>query len=49
MVNAQTYVQNADGPVQVCVGVYYEGGYCMAYSAVSGTFEAPYGMAALRQ
>ncbi|GAB1742741.1 hypothetical protein NU219Hw_g8453t1 [Hortaea werneckii] len=35
-------------PADVCVGVYYEGGWCMAYSSVSGTFNSPYGMAALR-
>ncbi|KAI6914649.1 hypothetical protein KC318_g1864 [Hortaea werneckii] len=35
-------------PADVCVGVYYEGGWCMAYSSVSGTFSSPYGMAALR-
>jgi len=32
-----------------CLGVAFAGGYCMAFDAVSGTFNAPGEIAALRQ
>ncbi|TKA28888.1 hypothetical protein B0A50_03299 [Salinomyces thailandicus] len=48
--NFTNCVGSCDGyAADTCVGVYYEHGYCMAYDMVTGTFNSPYGMAALRQ
>ncbi|KAK5125495.1 hypothetical protein LTR85_000606 [Meristemomyces frigidus] len=35
--------------VNSCGGVAFEGGYCMAYDTVTGTFSSVSGLAALRQ
>lgn len=43
------FCDDFDEPSAFCTGVSYSGGYCMAFAAITGTFDTPGQIAAIRQ